>query len=191
MRISAIAAVDRSGAIGFRGRIPWHLPRDLKRFRQHTWGKPIIMGRKTFQSLKAPLAGRYQIVLSRQSELLAQDCQVVHSIGEALAAARDQLAATGGDEAMIIGGSDLFRETAALWDRVYLTLVSGCFQGDAFFPLAALGLTRWRLIEQDSCRPDAKNQYPHCFILLERQPREHPRTQDFDVSAWLEDISPT
>jgi dihydrofolate reductase len=187
MRVSAIAAMDRSGAIGMGGRIPWHLPRDLKRFRRSTWGKPMIMGRRTFQSLKAPLAGRHHIVLSRQSGFLAQGCQVVHSIVEALAAARDQLDTTGGDEAMIIGGSIVFEETVTLWDRLYLTLVEGRFEGDAFLPLSAMGQARWRLIEQESCAADARNPYPHRFILLERQPRERPPAQDFDLSAWLDD----
>jgi dihydrofolate reductase len=128
-------------------------------------------------------------VLSRQTGFLAQDCQVVHSIEAALAAARERLAATAGDEAMIIGGSDLFRETASLWDRVYLTLVDGHFDGDAFFPVAALGQICWRLVEQEFCTPDPKNPYPHRFVLLERLPREHSAAEAFDVSAWLRDNS--
>ena len=187
MQVSAIAAIDRAGAIGMGGRIPWHLPRDLKRFRRHTWGKPIIMGRRTFQSLKAPLAGRYHIVLSHQADLLAQGCLVVHSIEEALAAARDHLGTTGGEEAMIIGGSLVFEETVSRWDRLYLTLVEGPFDADTFFPLAALGQARWRLVEQESCAADARNPYPHRFVLLERQPREQPCAQDFDLAAWLDD----
>jgi dihydrofolate reductase len=186
MRISAIAAIDRSGVIGLAGRIPWHLPRDLKRFRHFTWGKPIIMGRRTFQSLKAPLAGRHHIVLSRQSGFLPQGCQVVHTIDEALVAARDHLATTGGDEAMIIGGSAVFEETVPLWDRVYLTLVEGRFEGDAFFPLVALVQARWRLVEQECCAPDAKNRDPHRFVLLERQSEDRPADEAFDLSAWLD-----
>jgi dihydrofolate reductase len=187
VRISAIAAIDRSGAIGRGGRIPWHLPRDLKRFRDRTWGKPIIMGRRTFLSLKGPLPGRHHIILSHQSELSAQGCQVVHSIEEALAAARDHLRTTGGDEAMIIGGSNVFEETVSLWERLYLTLVEGRFEGDTFFPLGALGQMRWRLVEQECCAADARNPYPHRFVLLERPAGEHPPAQDFDLSAWLDD----
>jgi dihydrofolate reductase len=186
MRVSAVAAIDRSGVIGVAGRIPWHLPRDLKRFRHITWGKPIIMGRRTFLSLKAPLAGRHHIVLSRQSGFLAQGCQVVHTIDEALAAARDHLGTTGGDEAMIIGGSGVFEETVSLWDRLYLTLVEGRFDGDVFFPLGALGQAHWRLVEQERCSPDAKNRYPHRFVLLERLSGPDPRAQGFDLSGWLD-----
>ena len=111
MRVSAIAAMDRSAAIGIGGRMPWHLPRDLKRFRKYTWDKPVIMGRKTFLSLAAPLAGRFQIVLTRKTDWMAQDCQVVHTVEEALSAAADRLEVVGGDEAMIIGGGLVFQET--------------------------------------------------------------------------------
>jgi dihydrofolate reductase len=187
MRVSAIAAIDRAGAIGIGGRIPWHLPRDLKRFRRLTWGKPIIMGRKTFLSLPGPLPGRYSIVLSRQSGFLAQHCQVVGSIDEALAAAHDQLAVTGGDEAMVIGGSAVFEETCRLWTRAYLTLVDGRFDADSFFPLASLCQVRWRLVEQECWAPDVKNPYAERFALLERQPADCPPGDDFDVGSWLAD----
>jgi dihydrofolate reductase len=188
MRISAIAAMDRSGVIGMGGRIPWHLPRDLKRFRRHTWGKPIIMGRRTFQSLKAPLAGRYHIVLSHHDDFRAQGCQVVHSIEDALAAARDHLGTMSDDEAMIIGGSVVFEETVSLWDRLYLTLVEGRFEGDTFFPLAALGRARWRLVEQECCAPDVKNPFGLRFAVFERQSQAGSPDEGFDLSAWLQDL---
>jgi dihydrofolate reductase len=187
MRISAIAAIDRSGAIGRSGRIPWYLPRDLKRFRDRTWGKPIIMGRRTFLSLKGPLPGRHHIILSHKSDFLAHGCQVVHSIEGALAAARNHLATTGGDEAMIIGGAVVFQVTAPVWDRVYLTQVDGAFEGDVSFPLAALEQARWRLIEQECCAADAKNPYPHRFVLLERRSHDDPPGDNFDLAAWLAD----
>jgi dihydrofolate reductase len=185
MRVSAIAAIDRSGVIGLGGQIPWHLPRDLKRFRRLTWGKPIIMGRRTFLSLKAPLEGRHHIVLSRQAGFLAEGCQVAHSVAEALACARDHLAATGGDEAMIIGGSVVFEEMAALWDRVYLTLVEGRFNGDTYFPLAVMSQVRWRLVEQECVAPDARNAFGLRFAVLDRSSGERAPGEDFDLAAWL------
>jgi dihydrofolate reductase len=185
MRISAIAAIDRAGAIGLAGQIPWHLPRDLKRFRHYTWGKPIVMGRRTFQSLKAPLPGRHHIVLSRQRGFLAGGCQVVHSVEDALAAARDHLGTTGGDEAMIIGGTTVFEETVSLWDRVCLTQVGGRFDADTYFPLAALRAGRWRLVDQERCAADAKNPWPHGFVLLERLSEDRTADEAFDLSAWL------
>ena len=179
MRVSAIAAMDRAGVIGIGGHMPWHLPRDLKRFRKCTWGKPVIMGRNTLSSLDSPLAGRYNIVLTRQSGFVAAGCRVVHSIGEALSAAEEHLSAAGGDEAMIIGGSLVFQETVSLWDRVYLTLVEGVFQGDTHFPLAALRQSRWRLVDRECCSADAKNPYPHRFFALERQPEDRGTGRGF------------
>src|SRR4051794_35289862 len=157
MRVSAIAAMDRSGVIGHEGRMPWHLPQDLMRFRKSTWGKPVIMGRNTFHSLTSPLAGRLNIVLTHNPEFFSSDCHVVHSIEEALSAAEAHLNAVGGDEAMIIGGGLVFQETLPLCDRVYLTLVEGHFPGDAYFPLAALRQSRWRLVDCESCSADARN----------------------------------
>lgn len=185
MRISAIAAMDRAGAIGVGGRLPWHLPRDLKRFRSYTWGKPIVMGRNTFLSLPAPLAGRYHLVLSRQPDWMAPGCQVVHSIDQALAAADAYLAATGGSEVMIIGGAEVFRETAPRWQRVYLTRVEGRYAADTFFPLEALRRSRWRLVESESCPADARNRAAHHFVVLERPSGNDPEEADFDVSRWL------
>src|SRR4051812_25012352 len=111
MRVSAIAAIDRSGVLSDGGRMPWHLPRDLKRFRSLTWGKPVILGRNTWLSLTVPLEGRYLIVLTRQAGFSAPGCRVVHSIADALAAAMAHLNVAGGDEAMIIGGGIVYAET--------------------------------------------------------------------------------
>jgi dihydrofolate reductase len=183
MRVSAIAAMDRRGVLGNGGRMPWHLPRDLKRFRQFTLGKPIIMGRNTLLSLSSPLAGRTNIVLTRKPDLVAPGCTVVHSIEEALSAAEDHLNVAGGDETMIIGGGLVFEETLPLCDRVYLTLVEGQFTGDTYFPLPTLHQLRWRLVDRESCPADDKNPYPHRFLTLERQPEDHSSAQDFDLKG--------
>ena len=184
MRVSAIAAIDRSGVIGNGGQMPWRLPRDLKRFRQRTMGKPVIMGRNTHVSLPSPLAGRYRIVLTRDSGFVAPGCHVVHSIEEALSAAEAHISKSGGDEAMIIGGGLVFQETLSLCQRVYLTLVEGVFKGDAYFPLEMLRQLRWRLVDHEFCAADAKNPYPHRFLVLERQTEESSSGQDFDLSSW-------
>jgi dihydrofolate reductase len=184
MRLSAIAALDRAGAIGLGGRMPWHLPRDLKRFRTYTWSKPIIMGRKTFLSLAAPLAGRHHIVLSRAPDFAPAGCQVAHSVAEALAAAEAHLKGTGGDEAMIIGGGHVFEETLPLCDRAYLTVVDGQFEADTFFPLGLLRQLRWRLIQQESCGKDERNPFAHWFLALERSPSDSAPAEEFDLSSW-------
>jgi dihydrofolate reductase len=190
MRVSAIAAIDRSGVIGKGGRMPWHLPRDLKRFRTLTWGKPVVMGRNTFLSLDAPLAGRLNIVLTSQrgefalAPAPAPGCTVVPSLEAALAVAAEYLKTTGGDETMIIGGRRVFEESLARSDRVYLTVVEGDFQGDTFFPLDALRQFRWRLVDRESWAVDSRNPYPHQFFVLERQAAGDPPAQDFDLSSW-------
>jgi dihydrofolate reductase len=183
MRVSAIAAMDRRGVLGNGGRMPWHLPRDLKRFRQFTLGKPIIMGRNTLLSLSSPLAGRTNIVLTRKPDFVAPGCTVVHSIEEALSAAEDHLKAAGGDETMIIGGGLVFQETLPLCDRVYLTLVEGQFTGDTYFPLPTLHQLRWRLVDRESCPADDKNPYPHQFLTLARHPENGSPEQVFDLKG--------
>jgi dihydrofolate reductase len=185
MRVSAIAAIDRSGVIGKGGRMPWHLPRDLKRFRTLTWGKPVVMGRNTFLSLDAPLAGRLNIVLTGQRGFAAPGCTVVPSIEAALAVAADYHGQTGGDETMFIGGRRVFQEALARSDRVYLTVVEGEFQGDTYFPLEALRQHRWRLVDHESWAQDARNSYPHRFLVLERRQDGESPAQDFDLSSWL------
>jgi dihydrofolate reductase len=187
MRVSAIAAIDRSGVIGKGGRMPWHLPRDLKRFRTLTWGKPVVMGRNTFLSLDSPLAGRLNIVLtSQRGDLaLAPGCTVVPSIEAALAVAAEYLKTTGGDETMIIGGRRVFQESLARSDRVYLTVVEGEFQGDTFFPLDLLRQYPWRLVDRECWPEDARNPHPHQFFVLERRAAGDSPAQDFDLSSWL------
>jgi dihydrofolate reductase len=185
MRIAAIVAMDRGGVIGSGGRLPWHLPRDLRRFRENTWGKPIIMGRNTFRSLPRPLPGRFPIVLSRAAGLSVPGGEAARSVAEALSVAAAQLAVTGGDEAMIIGGGHVFRETAGVWDRIYMTLVEAEFPGDVTFPLDRLRQVRWRLVAEERCAADARNAYSHRFALLERPAREQPTADDFDIDLWL------
>src|SRR5215510_4251889 len=104
MLVAIIAAIDRQGLIGDDTGLPWHLPRDLRRFRAYTWGKPIIMGRKTFELIGRPLPGRCNIVLTRNPAYRAPGCQVARTFQEALSLAADHLASTGAGEAMIIGG---------------------------------------------------------------------------------------
>ena len=185
MIISAIAAMDRVGLIGNGSRMPWHLPRDLKRFREYTLGKPLIMGRRTLDSLRSPLPGRLNIVLTRSRSLDVDGVCVARSIEEALAIAQDQLHAVGGEETMIIGGDVVFQETVDRWDRLLLTVVEGQFQGDIYFPVDKVKRCRWKLLNRDFCNQDMKNAYSHSFFNLERISIDHANGADFDLSAWL------
>ena len=129
--LALIAACARGGVIGVENRLPWHLPEDMKFFRETTRGKPVIMGRKTWESLPAafrPLPGRLNIVVSRNPGFEAPGASVVASLPEALAAAGDA------EIAFVIGGAELYRQALPLADRLLLTEIDQAYEGDAFFP---------------------------------------------------------
>jgi dihydrofolate reductase len=131
-RVSLIVAVSRNGVIGNKGKLPWHIPADHKLFKTLTMGKPVIMGRKTWDSLgHNPLPGRTNIVVTRDRSLRAEGAHVVHSYSDALAKAR----AENPQEIMVLGGEAIFAEALKTADRVYLTAIEGEFEGDARMPL--------------------------------------------------------
>jgi dihydrofolate reductase len=163
--VSAIAAVGKDGVIGRDGKLPWSLPADLKRFRAITWGKPIIMGRKTHESLGRALPGRTNIILTRQLDYRAHDCLVAHKPDEAIALAESH----GADEAVVIGGSDLFREFIPRCERIYLTRVEGNFEGDVFFPLTMLDSPQWEIVHEESCPADSRNPFPSRYQIYRRR----------------------
>ncbi|KEQ12585.1 dihydrofolate reductase [Endozoicomonas montiporae] len=134
MKIAMIAAVAENNAIGINNKMPWYLPGDLRYFKAVTMGKPIIMGRKTFDSLRKPLPGRTNIVITRDSEWQHDGVKVVHSLTEALALAEDIALINGNDEVMVIGGAQIYEQALDKADRLYLTKVYQSFEGDAFFP---------------------------------------------------------
>jgi len=148
--------------IGLDNKLPWRLPADLQYFKKTTLGKPIIMGRKTFESFGSkPLPGRKNIVITRDQEYApGQDISVVSSIKNAIIAAGDV------DEAMIIGGQQIYSQTLLLADRLYITVVHAEFAGDAFFP--EFDLAAWREIKREDCKANEKNPYNYSFILMER-----------------------
>jgi dihydrofolate reductase len=159
MRISLIAAMGERGVIGAGGNIPWHLPADFKHFKEITMGHPIIMGRKTFESIGRPLPGRTNIVITRDAGYRFGGVVVALSPDAALAAAA---AADGADEAFVIGGAEMYKLFLPQADRVYLTKVSGAFEGDAFFP--ELDKKEWRLINAEPHARDAHNPFDYAFL---------------------------
>jgi dihydrofolate reductase len=179
MVISLIAAMDRRGLIGDATGMPWHLPGDLRRFRTLTWGKPIVMGRRTFELIGKPLPGRFNIVLSRCPDFRAPGCPIVRTLDEALSVARDHLREIGGEEVMIIGGGKVYAEAIELWDRCYLTLVEGQFEGSTYFPVAELLRQNWRPATEPEAHPaDEKNRFPYTFHVIERvRDAIHPTSQ--------------
>lgn len=142
--LSLIVAVADNGVIGIDNRLPWRAPADLARFKQLTMGKPIVMGRKTFESLGRVLPGRPHVVITRQHALqLPEQCHVVHSLADALSKARTLVDAS--NEIMVIGGADIYAQALPLADRVYLTRVHVSPEGDAHFP--PLDEKQWKLTE--------------------------------------------
>lgn len=164
MKLSAIVATDRRGTIGKDGQIPWYLPADLKFFKRTTLGHPVVMGRKTFASIGRPLPGRTNVVLTRDAFFTATGVVVVHSLAEALA----HPAVAAADEAFIIGGGELYRQTLGQVDTVYLTIVDADIaDGDAFFP--ALDPAAWREVWSEGHRPHGKNELAYRFSRWERR----------------------
>lgn len=127
--ISLVVACGRNNVIGSGGGIPWHVPADLKHFKSLTMGKPIIMGRKTYQSIGQPLPGRTNIVITRDSEFVAEGIQIVNSLDAAL-----EHAGAIGDEIMIIGGGEIYRAALPIAERIYMTRIELEPEGDVFLP---------------------------------------------------------
>ncbi|KTD65295.1 dihydrofolate reductase [Legionella spiritensis] len=157
--ISLIAAVDEGFGLGKANRLLCHLPADLAHFKKITMGKPIIMGRRTYESIGRALPGRLNIVLSRSTPRI-DDVEVVHSLEQALELTADT------DEIMIIGGADLFRQAISIASRIYLTKIHHRFDADTFFP--HLHDSVWCCRESVSRQPDEKNAYAMTFYLYER-----------------------
>lgn len=159
--ISLIAAMADDRVIGIENRLPWKLPADMQWFRRHTLGKPIVMGRKTFESFGGrPLPDRLNIVVSRNLDYRAEGAVVVDTIEAALAAAGDV------DEVMIIGGASFYAQMLPRAERFYLTQVHGRFEADAWFPEFDWG--EWHETLREEHRADEKNSHDCSFILLER-----------------------
>jgi dihydrofolate reductase len=163
VKLALVVAMTREGLIGREGALPWRLPRDLKHFRRLTWGKPIIMGRKTHEALGRPLPGRTNIVLTRQLDVVARGCLMARDRTQAI-----ELAQAGGcHEAMIIGGSQVYEAFLPLEPTIHLTLVEGAFEGDVYFPAAVLGSPKWTVIHEERWPADAENPHDARYLVLE------------------------
>lgn len=162
MLISLVVAAATNNTIGKDGQMPWHLPNDMKHFKNVTWGMPIVMGRKTFESLGKALPGRKNIVISRQSGWSAPGTVVVKSIEDALFVAKE----TDAKEVMIIGGGEIYKALFERAKRIYLTRVDASPEGDTFFP--SLDPQQWFLVSQKNHEADEKNAFNYSFQVWER-----------------------
>ena len=159
MIISLIAALDKNQLIGADNGMPWHLPADFKHFKEITMGKPVVMGRKTFESIGKPLPGRHNIVISRNG-FSADGITSVNSIDAALKSVSDV------DEVMVIGGANIYRQMIDKADRMYLTHVDAECKGDAWFP--EFDAASWNIINELFIKKDEKNNYNFNIISYKR-----------------------
>jgi dihydrofolate reductase len=163
MIISLLVAADEQNVIGWNNQLPWHLPNDLKYFKNQTWGMPILMGRKTFESIGKPLPGRKNIVITRNQSWRHDHVTVVHTMENAIESALS----LGCLEIFIIGGAEIFESALPDASRIYLTRIHHTFRGDVYFP--KIQEPEWELSKVRYCPADEKNRYPHTFQIWERK----------------------
>ena len=163
MIISLVVAAAKNNAIGKDGKMPWHLSNDMKHFKNVTWGMPIVMGRKTFESLGKALPGRKNIVISRQENWKTEGTTVVKNIDEAL----DSAIITDAKEIMVIGGGEIYKLLFSNAKRIYLTRVDAEPDADTYFP--SIDVREWELISQKDHEADEKNDYNYSFQVWERK----------------------
>jgi dihydrofolate reductase len=156
MQVSAIVAMSKNRVIGRENQLPWRLPEDLKRFKKITMNHPIIMGRKTFESIGRVLPGRANIIISRNSHFQAPGAKVVGSLEDALSLCKNE------KEVFIIGGAEIYKLAMSRIQRIYLTLVHQEIQGDAFFPAIDPGCFK------ETSREDFQEPFSHSYLVLDR-----------------------
>ncbi|MGI9273384.1 MAG: dihydrofolate reductase [Endozoicomonas sp.] len=167
IKVAMIAAVAENNAIGINNKMPWYLPGDLRYFKAVTMGKPIIMGRKTFDSLRKPLPGRTNIVITRDQSWHHEGVKVVHSLDEALSLAEDIALINGNEEIMVIGGEQIYRQALPGADRLYLTRVYQSFEGDAFFP--EINESDWVETAREDLQSEDDEPLTYSYLILDRR----------------------
>jgi len=154
-----VVAISENHVIGKDNKLLWYMPNDLKHFKEITTGHPVIMGRKTYDSVGKPLPNRRNIIITRK-KITIEGCEVVNSIEEAFLLCTDE------PEVFIVGGAEIYRQSINLTDRIYLTIIHKEFEGDSFFP--EISKKEWKEVFREDHQPDHKNTLPYSFITLER-----------------------
>lgn len=160
--ISLLVAMDQKRTIGKNNDLPWHLPADLAYFKRVTMGHPIVMGRKTHESIGRALPGRPNIIITRDKNYSAQGCRVIHSIEE-IKGIEEKME----DEIFVIGGAQIFKETVQFADLLYITLIEKTFEGDTFFP--EINKAEWELVLKEKGIKDERNPYDYFFLIYKRK----------------------
>lgn len=166
MNLAIIVAQAKNRVIGINNKLPWHLPEDLRYFKQVTMGKPIIMGRNTYESIGRPLPGRTNIVISRQPDYSPAGVKVVASLELAIELAESIALIDGAQEAMVIGGAQIYAQALDRADRLYLTEVDAEIEGDAWFP--EFSRDKWAEVGREDFQAEGPNPYNYSFIVLDR-----------------------
>lgn len=161
--ISLLVAASSNNAIGKDGQLLWHLPNDLRFFKNTTWGMPVVMGRKTFESVNKPLPGRFNIVITTNNTWQHNQVWVAANINHALKLAEE----TNCMETFIIGGGEIYRQTMEIADRIYMTRVHAYLEGDTFFP--EINKAQWQLTSDLGFPADEKHQYPYTFEVWDKK----------------------
>jgi dihydrofolate reductase len=162
--ISLLVAMDKNQLIGKDNDLPWRLPADLAYFKRVTMGHPIIMGRKTYDSIGRPLPGRENIIVTRDTSYEAEGCKVIHSIEEIV-----KMNEQTDQELFVIGGAEIFKEILPHSDRLYITEINEVFDGDTYFP--AFDKAEWKVISKEQGIKDEKNPYDYTFLVYEKIPQ--------------------
>ncbi|MFJ7469722.1 dihydrofolate reductase [Peribacillus frigoritolerans] len=160
--ISLMVAMDQNRVIGKNNKLPWHLPADLQYFKKVTMGHPIVMGRKTFESIGRVLPGRENVIVTRNQEFKAEGCVVLHDIAQI-----KMFADNHDEEVFVIGGAEIFKEILPFTDRLYITEIHETFEGDTFFP--EIDENEWDEISSNPGEIDEKNRFAHDFIILQKK----------------------
>ena len=161
MKISLIVAMANNRVIGLDNKMPWHLSADLKKFKSITMGSPILMGRKTYESIGRPLPGRTNMIISRNLDYQQEGCLVFNDLNTALKKASECT-----QEVFIIGGSDLYKAILPMVDVIYLTLINKDFQGDTFFP--EIDFNEWSEVTREDIKDDPSVCFNYSFLKLEK-----------------------
>lgn len=164
--LALIVAVAENGVIGNDNALPWRLSTDLKRFKAVTWGKPVIMGRKTYLSIGRPLPGRSLIVLTRDKDFTVEGVETAHALDEAISRAEKIARASNAAEIMVAGGADIYAQTLGDADRLYLTTVHALPEGDAHFPDWKKG--EWERVHAEELRASERDSAPTTYEVYDR-----------------------
>lgn len=169
MRIAMIWAMADNRVIGRNNKLPWHLPNDLKYFKQLTTGKPVIMGRKTYESIGRPLPNRVNIVITRDTAFKAEGIKVVNTLDAAIELADAECLISGADEVIVMGGAEIYALALPRADRLYITFVHATVEGDSYFP--EFDLSAYTEVGREKFLADGPNPYDYSFCIFDKKPQ--------------------